>query len=67
LEETRSILAFLASEVSPDTYLNLMAQYYPAGEVSATKYPELHRRLTPAEFRQAVTMAREMGLWRFAE
>ncbi len=67
LEETRAILEFLASEVSPDTYLNLMAQYYPAGEVSETKYPELHRRITPTEFRQALEMARAVGLWRFAE
>ncbi len=67
LEETRAILEFLASEVSPDTYLNLMAQYYPAGEVSETKYPELHRRITPTEFRPALEMARAVGLWRFAE
>lgn len=66
LEETRAILRFLASEISPDTCLNLMAQYYPAGEVSADKYPEINRRITPDEFRQAVAWARELGFWRFA-
>ncbi|HEY57397.1 MAG TPA: radical SAM protein [Anaerolineae bacterium] len=66
LEETRAIMRFLASEISPDTCVNLMAQYYPAGEVSAGRYAEINRRITPEEFRQAVAWAKAQGLWRFA-
>lgn len=62
LEETRQILTFLAREVSPDTYVNVMAQYYPAGRVSETRYAEINRRLRPDEFRQAVQIAGELGL-----
>lgn len=62
LEDTRRILHFLAEEVAPDTYVNVMAQYYPAGKVSATKYEEINRPLAGQEYRAAVQMAQEMGL-----
>ncbi|MDK1292895.1 MAG: radical SAM protein, partial [Actinomycetota bacterium] len=41
LDETRSILEWIAEELGTDTYVNLMAQYYPAGKVAADRYPEL--------------------------
>ncbi len=66
LDETRAILRFLAQEISPHTFVNLMAQYYPAGQVTAHQYPEIHRRLQPTEYHQALQWARGFGLWRFA-
>jgi putative pyruvate formate lyase activating enzyme len=65
LDETRHIMRFLATEISPNTYINIMDQYYPAGKVSAGRYPELHRRTTSQEIREAFEVAREMGLYRF--
>jgi putative pyruvate formate lyase activating enzyme len=65
LEETRAILQVLAQEVSPDTYVNLMDQYYPAGKVSPRLYAELNRRLWPEEYATAMRYAQESGLWRF--
>ncbi|MBI4609280.1 MAG: hypothetical protein HY726_09735 [Candidatus Rokubacteria bacterium] len=67
LEETRQIMSWLARELSPDTYVNVMGQYYPAGAVSSEKYPELNRRLFPDEYLEAVRIAREAGLWRLDE
>ncbi len=67
LEETREIMTWLARELSPDTYVNVMAQYYPAGAVSAEKYPEINRRLSGEEYTEAVRVAREAGLWRLDE
>ena len=67
LEETRQIMAWLARELSPDTYVNVMAQYYPAGNVSEEKYPEINRRLLAGEYAEAVRIAREAGLWRLDE
>ncbi|RME45077.1 MAG: radical SAM protein [Caldilineae bacterium] len=61
-EETRRILRFLAEELAPDTYVNVMAQYHPAGKVSAQKYPELNRPLYREEYREAVQYARRLGL-----
>ncbi|HET7091027.1 MAG TPA: radical SAM protein [Anaerolineae bacterium] len=64
---TREIMEFLAREVSPHTYVNIMAQYYPAGRVTAEKFPEINRHITGKEYAQAVAVAREAGLYRFDE
>jgi putative pyruvate formate lyase activating enzyme len=64
LDETKAILEWIASTLGPDTYVNLMDQYYPAGKVDGTAYPEINRRLTSAEFREAESMASELGLHR---
>src|SRR6266542_5848256 len=45
LDETRQILEWIASELGPDTYVNLMDQYYPAGKVVDGRFPEIGRRL----------------------
>lgn len=65
LDETREILQFLAREVSPDTYVNIMDQYRPCGR--AADFPPIDRRLQHDEFRQALEMAREAGLHRLDE
>ena len=44
-----------------------MAQYYPAGKVTADRYPELGRRLDPGEFDEAQKIAAELGLRRLDE
>ncbi len=62
LAETREACRFLAREVSRATYLNLMAQYRPCGE--AFRYPEIARRITSLEFDEAISIARDEGLWR---
>ncbi len=62
LAGTREAMEFLAEEVSKDTYVNLMAQYYPA--YRAGEYPPLDRPLTRNEFRQAIRAAREAGIHR---
>ncbi len=61
---TPAIMRFLAREVSPDTYVNLMPQYHPDGRVSVVQYPELNRRITDAEYQAAVEAALRAGLWR---
>ncbi len=64
---TAEIARWLAEEVSPDTYINIMAQYHPAGKVGAEKYPEINRRITPEEYHGALRAAQQAGLWRFDE
>ncbi|MFP3853461.1 MAG: radical SAM protein [Anaerolineales bacterium] len=61
---TGSISEFLAEEISRDTYINLMDQYYPAGRVSGRKHSEINRSLHTDEFRSAQAAVREAGLWR---
>jgi putative pyruvate formate lyase activating enzyme len=57
---TEQVLAFLAGEVSRDTYLNLMPQYRPC--YRADEYPELDRPLTAGEYRAALDAAARLGL-----
>jgi len=64
---TAPIMRFLAEELSPDTYVNIMAQYHPAAKVTGGKYAEIDRRPTRQEMDQAYAAARSAGLWRFDE
>ncbi|MDX1417871.1 MAG: hypothetical protein R3293_26965, partial [Candidatus Promineifilaceae bacterium] len=64
-EDTAAIMRFLAEELSPHTFVNVMGQYYPAGKVSAAKYAAINRRPSPAEYTAAFAAAREAGLYRF--
>jgi putative pyruvate formate lyase activating enzyme len=61
---TQAVMQWLADELSPETYVNVMGQYYPAGKVSRFDHTEINRRLTPAEFERAVNAAWHAGLRR---
>jgi uncharacterized Fe-S radical SAM superfamily protein PflX len=62
LEETRSVLHWLATELSPDTYVNLMDQYHPAHKAEMDpRFSELNRRISSPEFWQALAYAEEAG------
>jgi len=62
LAGTRRAMRFLAREISPTTYVNLMAQYRPCGR--AGEYPPLNRRPTAREFEEAGQIAEEEGIRR---
>ncbi|MCR4418814.1 MAG: radical SAM protein [Clostridia bacterium] len=62
LAGTEQILRFIAGELSRHTFVNIMAQYYPAHK--AGRYPPLDRRLTREEYAAALAAAREAGLTR---
>jgi putative pyruvate formate lyase activating enzyme len=72
-DEAEAIFEWLAREVSPDTYLNIMGQYrpeYQVGQIAdngAVKLAEINRRPTPEEMQAAYDAARRAGLWRFDE
>lgn len=63
LAGTGEVMAHLAREVSPATYVNLMAQYHPC--YRADRYSPLDRAPTGAEYARAVADARAAGLHRF--
>lgn len=52
LAGSKRILEFIAQEISPETYVSLMGQYFPA--YKAHKYPQIARRITSQEYQQAV-------------
>lgn len=65
LAGTRGWMEYLAREISPSTYVNLMDQYRPCAKASG--HPPLDRPLSPEEFREARQQAEEAGITRFDE
>lgn len=62
LAGSEKVLAFLASEISRNTYLNLMDQYHPC--YRADDSPPLDRPITSEEYRHALELAKRYGLQR---
>jgi len=56
LAGTEALMAFVAREVSPSSWINIMGQYYPA--YIAHRYPEINRRVTADEMKRALAAAR---------
>ncbi|MDH7578146.1 MAG: radical SAM protein [Bacillota bacterium] len=52
---TAELMRFIAREVSPSSWINIMDQYYPT--YLAYRFPEIARRITPQEFKEALTAA----------
>lgn len=57
LAGSEKVLDFIAEEISPRSYVNLMDQYYPA--YKAHDVPELCRRVPKEEFEEVVALARK--------
>lgn len=55
----RETLDFIKNELSTDVYLSIMAQYHPV--YKARNYPELHRRITAAEYSEIAKYAEKIG------
>ncbi len=62
--ETVEIMNWIRRELGPETYINLMAQYHPAGRVAAAEYPEINRLISSRELEQAMDACRSTGLSR---
>jgi len=60
LAGTKEIVRYLAKEISPHTYLNIMAQYHP--DYEAFTVPQLSRAVSREEYNEAVNLAKQYGL-----
>ncbi|WP_242973012.1 radical SAM protein [Anaeromicrobium sediminis] len=63
LADTEKIMKFIGDEISTDTYVNIMDQYYPA--YTSHKYEELSRTISKEEYKIAVNSAKSAGLKRY--
>lgn len=72
-DEAREIMQWIAADLSPDTYVNVMSQYRPEHKVGETgrdgspKFSEIGRRPYGEEIESVFASARAAGLWRFDE
>jgi len=66
VDDSAQIFRWLATDISPDTYVNVMDQYHPDGRVlrEPGKFPTLTRPLREAEHEAALEAARAAGLRR---
>jgi putative pyruvate formate lyase activating enzyme len=62
LAGTRQICRWICDELSPQTYVNIMAQYRPEGR--ADRYDAINRRISTDEYVEALRIADEAGLRR---
>ena len=62
VDESEAILAWIAGELGLDTYVDVMAQYYPSGRTH--EFPEIDRHLHRSEFEHVLAFADELGLRR---
>jgi putative pyruvate formate lyase activating enzyme len=62
---TEEIMEFLAKEISPNTYVNVMDQYRPCGSAHRDEF--INRRLHSKEYRDAVAAAQRAGIERLDE
>lgn len=62
LAGTEEIVNFVSKEISPNTYINIMAQYRPC--YKAHDIPSLARPISTAELQEAVKLAHQAGLSR---
>lgn len=60
IAKSQRVFEFIAKEVSKDTFLNVMNQYFPF--FKATSIPPLSRPITRKEYEEALRMAKECGL-----
>ena len=65
LAGTRQVMRFLAREISPNSYVNIMAQYRPCGR--AYEVQSIDRAITGEEYQEAIHMAHEEGITRLDE
>jgi putative pyruvate formate lyase activating enzyme len=56
------VLKFIAEQISPHSYVNIMDQYRP--EYRAHEYPEIDRRVSHKEYLEAIQLAKGFGLYR---
>jgi putative pyruvate formate lyase activating enzyme len=66
LDDTGEIMHWIAENLSRDTYVNVMDQYYPAHKAETeSRFAEINRGISADEFCRATELARKAGLWRF--
>jgi putative pyruvate formate lyase activating enzyme len=60
LAGSNAIFNFIVDKISPETYISVMSQYFPA--YNACRHNQLDRRLTAAEYEAAVDAFEKAGL-----
>lgn len=76
-KEGEQIVRWVAENISKDTYVNIMEQYFPTANVGKKdikrggrehiRYADINRHIEPKEVSSVYKSAKDAGLWRFVE
>lgn len=67
VDNAKGVLRYVATELSMDSFVNVMAQYRPYYKAKTEDYyEEINRRVTVEEYREIVEYARDLGLRRLS-
>lgn len=58
--KTKKVLTFIKSEISPETYISIMGQYFPA--YKAVHIKQLNRKVKRAEYQEALRLVQKLSL-----
>jgi len=58
-------MQFIAEKISSNTYVNIMPQYRPCGDLKNT--PQFQRAISQREFKYALQAAKQAGIKRLDE
>ncbi len=65
VDSAKRVLKFVAEELSPETFVNVMGQYQPYYKAKHEEfYDEINRPVTTGEYTEVVEYARDIGLQR---
>ena len=59
VDESKNILLWIKENLPNDTYISIMSQYTPFGDIA--EFKELNRRLTTAEYNKVVDFFIDLG------
>jgi putative pyruvate formate lyase activating enzyme len=62
VENSKAVLRWIATELSPSVHVSLMAQYRPTPSVAG--YPKLGRYITPEEYDEVLEEFHNLGFYR---
>jgi putative pyruvate formate lyase activating enzyme len=62
LAGTQDVMQFLATKISKNTYVNIMDQYHPCGDIPLDS--PMRRRITSEEYDEAIAIAKKEGITR---
>jgi len=62
LAKTKKVLSFIKNEISPQTYISIMNQYFPA--YKAIHIKELNRKIRKLEYRKVLQLVQRLSLER---
>ena len=61
IENSKKIIKWMKENLNKETYVSIMAQYFPTYKAKTEEYKEISRKLTPKEWKKIENYIDELG------